>query len=393
MNVAAKTRSTSSLGLPKSPGHFHYANAQRSRPAAKSARSARKIRSLGAEYGYFPERLAVDGACAVLKGKLARAGEAPYRARRDRSAAVVTAAQHKRLRPPRLLLYVDAVARHGSIRKAAEALHLASSALNRQILDLEANLGSALFERLPRGVRLTAAGEVFLAYARQAISEVNAVESRIEQLRGLVRGEVRVAAVESVAGELLPSAIMRFQEKHPYVRFHADIGVPDKMVEELVADQVDLILTHQPPPRKHVSIAAVAAQALCALVVCDHPLAARAELRLRDCLAYPLALADTTLAGRTLIEQVLANASFDLEPRLVSNSVEAMKAFAQLSRGVCFQFRQPGKAAIPPGDMIALPLIDPPLLQAKLFLATRRGRVLPIAAATFVEQLKDTLAA
>jgi DNA-binding transcriptional LysR family regulator len=120
---------------------------------------------------------------------------------------------------------------------------------------------------------------------------------------------------------------------------------------------------------------------------------ARAELRLRDCLAYPLALADTTLAGRTLIEQVLANASFDLEPRLVSNSVEAMKAFAQLSRGVCFQFRQPGKAAIPPGDMIALPLIDPPLLQAKLFLATRRGRVLPIAAATFVEQLKDTLAA
>ena len=83
----------------------------------------------------------------------------------------------------------------------------------------------------------------------------------------------------------------------------------------------------------------------------------------------------------------------DLEPRLVSNSVEAMKAFAQLSRGVCFQFRQPGKAAIPPGDMIALPLIDPPLLQAKLFLATRRGRVLPIAAATFVEQLKDTLAA
>ena len=124
-----------------------------------------------------------------------------------RRAAAGASLPHTRLRPPRLLTYVDAVARHGSIRKAADALNVASSALNRQILDLELDLGSALFERLPRGVRLTAAGEVFLAYTRQAISELKAVESQVEQLRGLVRGQVGVAAVESVAGELLPSAI------------------------------------------------------------------------------------------------------------------------------------------------------------------------------------------
>ena len=68
-----------------------------------------------------------------------------------------------------------------------------------------------------------------------------------------------------------------------------------------------------------------------------------------------------------------------------------MKAFARMNRGVCFQFRAPGKAVIPPGDMIALPLIDPPLLHARLFLATRRGRVLPIAAATFVELLRTAM--
>src|ERR1700704_1034862 len=88
----------------------------------------------------------------------------------------------KRLRPPRVLTYFDAVARYGSIRKAADALNLASSALNRQILDLEMDLGAPLFERLPRGVRLTSAGEAFLVYARLVISELKAVESRIEQL-------------------------------------------------------------------------------------------------------------------------------------------------------------------------------------------------------------------
>src|SRR4029077_13246843 len=90
----------------------------------------------------------------------------------------------QRLRPTPRLTYVDAVGRHGSIRKAADALNVASSALNRQILDLEMDLGAPLFERLPRGVRVTSAGEAFLVYARLVISELKAVESRIEQLRG-----------------------------------------------------------------------------------------------------------------------------------------------------------------------------------------------------------------
>ncbi len=297
----------------------------------------------------------------------------------------------RQLRPPRVLTYVDAVARYGSIRKAADALNVASSALNRQILDLEADLGAPLFERLPRGVRMTSAGEVFLVYCRLVISELKLAESQIEQLRGLVRGQVSVAAAESVAGELLPSAIVRFQATHPNVRFHVRIGAPEELIEALVADQVDLILTHDAPRKKDVAVIAAAPQALCAMVVPDHPLARRDNLRLRDCLAFPLALADTTLAGRALIEQVLAMASFDLDPRLVSNSVETMKAFAHMNRGVCFQFRNPGKGLIPPGDMMAIPLIDPPLLQAKLLLATRRSRVLPVAAAAFAEQLRSIL--
>jgi DNA-binding transcriptional LysR family regulator len=301
------------------------------------------------------------------------------------------AAAPRKLRPPRLLTYVDAVARHGSIRKAADALNVASSALNRQVLDLEQDLGSALFERLPRGVRLTAAGEVFLAYTRQAISELKAVESQVEQLRGMVRGQVGVAAVESVASELLPSAITQFQASHQNVRFNVRIGAPDDLVSVLTADEVDLILTHYPPPRKTVTVVAAAAQTLCAHMATDHPLASRETLRLRDCLPYPLALGDATLAGRALIEQVLAQASFDLDPRLICNSIEAMKAFARMNRGICFQFRKPGKALVAPGDMVALPLIDPPLLQAKLFLACRRGRVLPIAAAAFVELLRAAL--
>jgi len=206
-----------------------------------------------------------------------------------------------------------------------------------------------------------------------------------------VRGQVGVAAAESVADELLPGAIADFQSAYPNVRFRVRIGAPGELTAALEADQVDLILTHEPPPRRAATVVATANQALCALLARDHPLAGRERLRLRDCLAYPVALGDAGLAGRALIERALAEASFELEPRLVSNSVETMKAFARRNCGVCFQFRAPGKAQVPRDDMVAVPLGDPPLGEAKLFLATRRGRVLPIAAAAFVERLAKAL--
>src|SRR5258706_8187873 len=98
----------------------------------------------------------------------------PKTTSRDRAAARRAAPPspfaRRAIRPPRIFTYVDAVARNGSIRRAAEGLHLAPSALNRRILGLEDELGAALFERLPRGVRLTAVGELFVGYVRRNLS-------------------------------------------------------------------------------------------------------------------------------------------------------------------------------------------------------------------------------
>jgi DNA-binding transcriptional LysR family regulator len=297
------------------------------------------------------------------------------------------------VRPPRILTYVDAVARHGSIRKAAEALNIASSALNRRVLDLEQELGCNLFERLPRGVRPTAAGELFVDYVRRTISDLETVTSRIEQLRGLVRGRVKIAAVESAAEDLLPRAITLFQSAHPRVRFDVNIGAPQHLLQRLIKDQADLILTHTAIDDRKVSLVVATRWPLFALIAPDHPLAAEPELRLRDCLRYPIALGDNTLAGRALIEQALTRTSFNIEPALVSNSVEAMKAFSRMNQGICFQFRPPGKAGVPTGGMIAIPVADQPLPNAQLLLATRRGRALPFAAAAFAEQLRSLIEA
>ncbi len=305
------------------------------------------------------------------------------------SSARTAPGSSSRLQAPPIFAYVDAVARHGSIRKAADALHIASSALNRRILDLEGELGSPLFERLPRGVRATAAGELFLAFARRSMKELRQVEEQIEGLKGLVHGEVRIAVAESVTGRMLPDAIREYQRQHPGIRFSVTVEGPQRINEALLRDQADLVLTHETPDTPEISVLASVTQPLCALVAPEHPLASRSTLRLVDCVEYPIALPDHTLAARSLIDAALKRAAAEFEPAIVSNSIEATKVFARTCQGVCFSFRIGNKPDV--SGMVAVPLTDWGLADARLNLAYRRGRVLPVAAAAFAEQLTEVL--
>lgn len=287
--------------------------------------------------------------------------------------------------PPRIFTYVDAVARHGSIRKAAEALHVVSSALNRRILDLEEELGSALFERLPRGVRPTAAGELFLGFVRRSLRELEQVSAEIEALKGGVSGKVRVGVAESMTGQILPGAVAEFQRAHPKVCFHVWVDGPRGLADALLSDAADLILTHEASDHPEVQALAQARQTLCALVAHDHPLAQRKSLLLSDCLAYPLAMPDASLAARHMLDRALEAKAFRFTPALVSNSIELTKIFARQNQAVCFQFRSGDD--LQRAQMVEIPLRDPELAHARLVLAVRRERVLPAAANAFADQL------
>jgi molybdenum-dependent DNA-binding transcriptional regulator ModE len=113
----------------------------------------------------------------------------------------------------RILGYVDDIARSGSIRKAAERLNLTASALNRRIMDIEEELGTLLFERRPRGVRLTSAGELFLDLARRQLSDTERMLSQIEELKGMRRGVVRIAGSQALAHSFLPASLAQFRKQ------------------------------------------------------------------------------------------------------------------------------------------------------------------------------------
>ncbi len=128
------------------------------------------------------------------------------------------------------LRYFASVARHGSMREAAEELHVAQSALSRQIQKLEQELGVPLFQRHARGVELTSAGEIFLRHARSSLRQEERVRSELDALKGLRRGTINVQAIESLVPGVLPQVILRFSARHPGITFNVTIDRTDRIL-------------------------------------------------------------------------------------------------------------------------------------------------------------------
>ncbi|MEO3808766.1 LysR family transcriptional regulator [Sphaerisporangium sp. B11E5] len=137
------------------------------------------------------------------------------------------------------LQVLAAVGEHGSFSAAAEALSLTQPAVSRQIAGLERRLGVCLFSRVPRGVRVTPAGEIAVEMARDTLARLRALEARLASFADLESGVLRLAAFPSANAFLVPEAIRRFADAHPGVSLsllRADPAAPLRAVREGLID-------------------------------------------------------------------------------------------------------------------------------------------------------------
>lgn len=291
----------------------------------------------------------------------------------------------------RYLRYIDEIARCGSIRRAADKLHVTSSALNRRLLDMEAELGVKLFERLPRGVRLSAAGEIVVAHIRRTLSDLDRARSLIDDLRGMRRGTIRIAAIEALAHRALPECIAAFLKRHPLVTFKVQILSREEVVNAVFTYEAEIGILFNPVAVPGFRTLFEREQVLHAIVAQDHPLAGRAQVRLQDCLEYPLAMADASLGGRLLMNEFLEQRGLQVSPVLEANSFELMREFAKRSGGVCFQIGIGVRSGHLDNELMAIPVVEKGFPRRNLVVGTLRDRVLPVASALFCEDLRARL--
>lgn len=175
----------------------------------------------------------------------------------------------------RHLLLVQAVAESGSLTAAGERLHLTQSALSHQLLDLEERLGTKLFHRVSKRMRLTPAGERILASAGKVLQELEHAEEEVRLLATEKRGLLRIT-VECFTGyHWLPDVLQRFRKKHPGVEVRIDANATHHAVESVLDGSVDLALVSSAADDRRLRTTPIFEDELLAVMAPEHRLADR----------------------------------------------------------------------------------------------------------------------
>ncbi|MEL6522744.1 MAG: LysR family transcriptional regulator [Pseudomonadota bacterium] len=288
---------------------------------------------------------------------------------------------------------IDAIVRTGSIRGAAEHTALTASAVQRRLQAYEEELGFPIFDRGPRGVELNSAGEIVIQHIRETFAETKKLKSRIADLSGLRRGEVRIGCSQALVRYFLPRQIKDYQSQFPQVNFEVTVLEHSAAQPALESYAIDLALVFGAADLPDFKALLGVRQRLAAIMARDHPLTEFETLRLRQCYDYPVIVPSKGLGSRAMIDVALQEKSFAREPRLTSNSFEYLKAHVSGTTAVSFQIEvgAPLEPVTEPG--LAARVIEArDVMPGILWMGQLAGRSLSVAVSRFADQIGRDLA-
>lgn len=259
---------------------------------------------------------------------------------------------------PVALHYFDRVVSTGSIQAAARAQNIAASAIDRQILGLEERLGVRLFERMPKGMRPTEAGEVLARLVHRWRAEERNAVAEIFQLQGVRQGQINLFAMDSHATTILPRLVQDVAAAHPLISLSIEVGSTDEAVAALFSGQADLIVAFNLPRRSDMRSLWTLPLPFGCVVAPDHPLLARADVKFQDVVAYPIALQSRSLHIRRFLELQYSWLFAESRGHVETNSLHLVKNLARSGNYVAFTSELDAATELAEGSLRFLPLAE-----------------------------------
>ena len=291
-----------------------------------------------------------------------------------------------------MLRYLEAVAEDGSIRRASERLPISPSSVTRQILKLEAQFGTHLFERRPNGMRLTDAGRLALRHARETLQDFARLHGSIERLRGVVSGEVTIATLDSLTVQFLPEAVARFVTAHSAIQIRVVTCDPMEAIHFIAQGSADLGLTFIPAWRGGVTVLCDMPSPMCAIMTPDHELAARSSLALDECSNHRLIYQDSSSSMQLFFGAAMESFKSAHEPLVVSNNLALLKHLLLRGAGIAFYTRLGFAQELASGRLVAVPLEGDRLSELRVCLVAPADRMPTVATGVLAEHLRQSLA-
>ena len=293
------------------------------------------------------------------------------------------------LRPDSLLptgyRYFAAVAETGSVRGAAQMLNVAASAVSRQIILLEQQFNIPLFERRGRSLKLSAAGEILLNGLKSAVQGHEATLDHLDALRGLKRGRVRIATVESISVSPLPDLLAHFAAQYPGVEVTVTVAGSEAVTDLVRSHDADLGFTFNPATLEGLDVKLVKEMQLGAVMAPDHPLARKRKLLFAQCLHYPVAWPARGLSFRAILDEMMGTVRIPPQHAFECNSLRLMAALARRGRCIAFQTRIGIEQEIADGVLVFVPLANRRMPVDRLTIVHRPGSGAGLAAGAFLD--------
>ena len=232
------------------------------------------------------------------------------------------------------LRYIVEIARCESITTAAEMLSLTQPALTRSVAEVEAELGTKLFHRMPRGVQLTEAGQRFVQRARQVIVDVDDLIHDIKDSSDALSGRLRIGMAPAAYSEFALPELTTIAEHHPEVRIDLIGGSVQEMCPRLLRGELNLLIGPLSYLKrwKELDIVEVRKQHLAVLLKKDHPLSKQAKVQEAELLSYPVILPSSVEPLYSDTAQRYAHHEMHPpQPRYTCDSFETVKALLNAS--------------------------------------------------------------
>ena len=231
----------------------------------------------------------------------------------------------------RQLRYLLAIVEEANFTRAAEKVFVSQSALSQQIQSLEQEVGTVLLDRSRKGVRPTEAGAILVHHARRIFQEIEQAETAMQELNGLLRGELHIGVVQTVNEYFMPELVANFSQTYPDIRLFIDELATDEIENGLEAGALQVGLSFLPTERAGIDTFPLFREPLVLIVRRDHPLAGETVIPVRILDAMPMVMLSKTFCTRRLWEENARLASAQPQVMIEMNTVSSILAAVERS--------------------------------------------------------------
>jgi DNA-binding transcriptional LysR family regulator len=248
-------------------------------------------------------------------------------------------------------------------------------------------VGTPLFERLSRGLKLTPAGEIFARHVITVLQDEERLAGELNELQTDYRGKIMLMSVEGLSSGLVAPAIREMIQHYPNAKIIVKSGTSAQNAKAVIEGDADVALSFSPEHSSELKRCHLGQFSMGAIMQPGNPLASKTHVSLAECAAHPLIFSSPELTIYQEMRPVIARYGRPLNVLLETASIDLAKSIAGMGLGIAFQTRLGLESEIQDGKLAFVPLKTAPQIYSELSIYVRARRSLPPAVEAFVKLL------